>query len=246
MATLGDWLLQRLFGFDSKSTSTQWKVRIRSHSGAEVEYTEDQVMDWLRKPAATSGYEPWFAERGFSPPLARLMAGITVNYGKREARESGERPQPIAAIRFIAKKGRRGNAAQKRLQYILNVVDTTTTADTLFDEIGGDEELIYYMRRAVQGDKEARVKVQQIAAALEPKLPESRGPKVTVASAAHEFLLTCEFTNSRKYSWNSVTERFTDPLTEATRTEFGLPYFDPRPAVRRRERASGKQRNRAF
>jgi hypothetical protein len=40
-------------------------------------------------------------------------------------------------------------------------------------------------------------------------------------------------TGSRAYTWSDEQEIFTDPLTNATRLEFGKPDFDPRPAYRR-------------
>lgn len=65
-----------------------------------------------------------------------------------------------------------------------------------------------------------------------------RGPKVSTASAAHEFLLNPEIELPRKWrpaAYRNRTAEYVNALTVATRVEFGLPDFDPRPAHRRRK-----------
>jgi hypothetical protein len=74
----------------------------------------------------------------------------------------------------------------------------------------------------------------EIAATIAPYVSIPRGPKVSAASAAHEFLLKelGQLTGSRAYTWRDDEGKFTDRKTEATGLEFNEPKFDPRPAYR--------------
>jgi hypothetical protein len=78
-------------------------------------------------------------------------------------------------------------------------------------------------------------RLAEIVTVIAPHASVSRGPKVSATSAAHEFLLEelDQVTGSRACTWSDERGTFTDSLTEATRLEFGKPFFDPRPAYRR-------------
>jgi hypothetical protein len=66
-------------------------------------------------------------------------------------------------------------------------------------------------------------------------LSVARGPKISAASAAHEFFLACleGIKEAQAYTWSAVLDDFCDSVTKATRLEFEEPHFDPRPARRR-------------
>jgi hypothetical protein len=62
----------------------------------------------------------------------------------------------------------------------------------------------------------------------------SRGPKLTHASAAHEYFLeTQSIFKNAAFTWSAEDEDFTDLLTRATREEFDAPDFNPVSARRR-------------
>ena len=99
------------------------------------------------------------------------------------------------------------------------------------------------LKGAATGDVVACERVTAIAAILLPHLSNPPGPKISAASAAHEFFLEvqAEDAMSPGYTWNPIDQEFVDEMTVATRREFADPDFDPRPAYRRfkaRERAT--------
>jgi hypothetical protein len=61
---------------------------------------------------------------------------------------------------------------------------------------------------------------------------------VSAASLAHEFSLAYVFNMAgpEAYTYDPVSEDYTDPLTRATRLAFGDPDFDPGPARRRQRK----------
>ena len=74
----------------------------------------------------------------------------------------------------------------------------------------------------------------RIAAAIRHRVTVSRGPKLTHASAAHQYFLeTQSIFRPAAFTWSAVNEDFTDRLTQATREEFDDPDFNPVPAWRR-------------
>ncbi len=196
---------------------------------------------WPLQLLATSspslGYEPFLIERGFNRLAAHVLARSTVHRGTRVAVEN-KRLQPVVeSIRFLAKPGRQGAAISRRAQILLAAWKQTRIIETIFERAGDAHKLEFIMllQTSTKGDKLARRRIAEIAADLVPHLPKTRGRKVSAASAAHEFLLeeAARVTKSEGYTYDEYEEDFTDPLTKATRAEFGDADFDPRPAYRR-------------
>ena len=100
------------------------------------------------------------------------------------------------------------------------------------------------LKRVVAGEEVELRRITEAAGAIAPGLSIPRGPKNSAASAAHQFLLedASSATGVRGYTWNAYDEDFADPLTHATRQEFGRADFDPRPARRRSRRPSAAAR----
>jgi hypothetical protein len=79
-----------------------------------------------------------------------------------------------------------------------------------------------------------RPDVCRIAKAIWRRVAVSRGPKLTHASAAHEYFLESQsIFGDGAFTWSPEEEDFTDRLTQATREEFVDPDFNPVPARRR-------------
>ena len=171
---------------------------------------------------------------------------IAVRHGRRVATERRRQPEAVRAIRFLARPRRRNKPFDRNVAILLKAKEDTTAVQTLFCSAGLNEiEFVEALERAADGDLAARNRVVEIAATVAPVMVVSRGRPVTAASAAHRFFaeILTEGNIERKmplaYSYSDAEEDFVDPLTGATRLEFGDPDFDPRPA-RRRIRASGK------
>src|SRR5271165_3500719 len=191
------------------------------------------------------GYEPLLIERGANPLAARVMAHLTVHRGRRVARESRRRPAVVEAIRFLAEPGRQGAAISRRAQILLAAWDETSIIETIFVDAGAHElEFIELLKNFTKGDKLARRRITEIAADLAPLLKQKRGPKLSAASAAHEYWLeiVAGIAKPRSNTYSDYERDFTDLLTRATRAEFGDDRFDPRPAYRefrkRRQKAN--------
>jgi len=184
------------------------------------------------------GYQSMFAQQGFGTFAAKGLADLLVNHGERRAREEALRRGVFEAIRFLAQPGRRPSAVLKRAKQLL---DASSIVQTAFIDAGISEtEFLGLLRSAVAGQEFNSRRIQEIAASLAPTLAISRGPKVSAASAAHQFLLSevaALWKGREAYTWSDAAEDFTDAATKATRLEFGQTDFDPRPACRRVKRS---------
>jgi hypothetical protein len=175
-------------------------------------------------------------ERGVNPILARAMAKIIVRQRNRIERENKRLPDVIEAIRFLANHHRNRPAINRRVNVLLAASMETSAVETVFVNAGLHEgEFIQLLKSAAEGHEIGYRKLSEIAASLVPHLPNRRGPKVGAESAAHEFFLehAVKLLGPSSFTWNPVEGKCTDPVTEATRREFGLTKFDPRPACRR-------------
>ena len=90
------------------------------------------------------------------------------------------------------------------------------------------------LKFCLAGDLSDRPVVCRIAKAIWRRVAVSRGPKLTHASAAHEYFLKSQsIFETAAFTWSPYSEDFTDRLTQATREEFDDPDFNPVPARRR-------------
>jgi len=208
-------------------------------------------MDWvgeradeLEKAAPVPGYEPMLIERGYHPLIARGFSYWLIRLGKAEANRIAAH-RPIAdTLRFLAKSGRTQGSISRRATALLEVWKTTgALSDTFRGSEISEFEFVRALEGAAQGEVAACCRVTEIATALAPGLFVRRGPRVNVASLAHQFLLmlVARTPGPKGYTYSEIEGDFTDPLTRATRSAFDEPRFDPRPAFRRhRERERQK------
>ena len=191
---------------------------------------------FMSRTPPSVGYEPLLIDRGFKPEVARGVAALLVRVGKRRARESQWRRGVITAFRFLAGPQRSKRAILRKATYLLEAWEETSIIETIFNEAGFSEQaFINLLKMVVEGHEIDYRRIAEIAVALGPALKISRGPKISAASAAHEFFLeeVGQVVNSHGYTWSGIEENFTDAATNATRLEFADPDFDPRPAHRR-------------
>jgi hypothetical protein len=200
----------------------------------------------LEESPASPGYEPYLVQQLKAGPLvARGMAKLLVRHGNRVATERRREPEAVKAIRFLARPGRRNKAFDRKVAVLLSAAKETTAIETLFTKAELDEIVfIEELKKAADGDPRARDRIVEIAATVARVMKVSRGRPMSAASAAHRFFVESlsEMGFERKtplaYSYSSLEEDFVDPLTKATRLEFGDPHFDPRPTRRRQIRAN--------
>ena len=184
---------------------------------------------------ASTGYEPALTQLGINQLLARAMAHLAANSGKRRAKEQQLRPQVVKTIKALTA------ASRERLlsyaDYLHRIADESSIIDTICCEVDLREwHLLEPLRRIADDETVDRECLIAVVAKLGPALRVPRGRKTSAASFAHQFLLEGGLPEHLKCSaltYDAEAEDFTDPLTQATRNEFGDNDFDPRPAKRR-------------
>lgn len=199
---------------------------------------EVRVGRGLKHPNDT-GYAKFLMALGFDPNWAGMLAAKIVEEGRARAATSVMQTDFARALRRL------GNARLKEEPFLFNcrlvleAMNRTELISGLFDELPLFEGVVFIreLRLCVAGDLSTRVEVARIARAIWRRVPVSRGPKLSVASAAHEYFLESQsILNSAAFTWSPGTEDFTDRLTRATREEFEDPDFSP-VSARRRQRA---------
>ena len=191
----------------------------------------------IAKSPPSPGYEPFFVRRGADPVLARMMALVLVHRGRRIEAESRRHRAVVEAVRFLAKPGRRSSSIVRRATVLLAAWNESSAIESIFRNAPRNSimEFAEALKGAATGDVVACERVMAIAAVFLLHLSNPPGPKISAASAAHEFFLEGQAENGRPsgYTWNPIDQEFVDELTIATRREFANPDFDPRPAHRR-------------
>jgi hypothetical protein len=197
------------------------------------------MMERLDKLPPVPGYEPILIERGH-PLIARGFSRVIIGLGKDEATEARMERTVADALRFLAKPGRTKRSISRRASVLLEVWNTTSNPGIVFNCVDVSE-FFEALEGAVRGDLVACRRVTEVASALAPGLSVRRSRKVSAASFSHELLLTfvADTPGPKGYTYDSVREDFTDPLTRATRLAFGDPDFDPSPARRRQRKRLG-------
>jgi hypothetical protein len=198
------------------------------------------IIEAFRTPSP--GYEPLLMEAGWSQFAARGVAKLAVRHGRRRAEESKWQRGVVDAIRFLARRKRQRRAILSRAKYLLQAQNESTIIGSVFGATDIFEgEFMNLLELVAEGQQVDYQRITDIAASIAPHLPANRGPKVSGASAAHEFLLNPEIDLSaarRPAAYQDRAAEYADPLTAATRLEFGNTNFDSRPARRRIVRQS--------
>jgi hypothetical protein len=198
-----------------------------------------EMLERLERLPPAPGYEPMLIERGHPPLMARGLSYLIIRSGTDEAHKAKMQRTVVDAIRFLAKPARTKRSICRRAGALLEVWNTTFDLGGVFN--GSDVsvfEFVEALEGAVRGDVAACQRVAQVATALAPGLSVRRGRKVSTASLTHEFSLVyvANIAGPKAYTYDSVSDDYTDPLTRATRLAFGDPDFDPGPARRRQRK----------
>lgn len=182
------------------------------------------------------GYEPWIVERGGDRIVARGLAHLFVHHGNRISKEREWLPTVVEAIQFLSKPRRSRPAIIRKVDTLLSAWKNTSIIEEIcLDAEVDDCGFVRLLESVADGHRGDYPRLTETAASLVPSLRTRRGRRVSAASAAHEFLLEdlAPVVDPRAYTWSDEKEDFVDPVTTATRREFGDPDFDPRPARRR-------------
>ena len=101
----------------------------------------------------------------------------------------------------------------------------STIIRSIFGAIGADESELMRLLKDVVEDREVDDdRIREIAAGVAPHLPLPRGPKVSSASAAYEFIcnpeLSFKIPSCRHPTYEKRAAEYINPLTAAIRLEF--------------------------
>jgi hypothetical protein len=188
------------------------------------------------------GYAKFLATLGYDPNWAGMLAAMIVEEGRIRAATSAKRTEFSRALRRLANPRLEREAFIADSRLVHEDMDGADLTSGLFQDLPPSEGLAFIgeLRFCVAGNLAGRAEVARIAKAVWRRVAVSRGPKLTQASAAHEYFLESQsIFNPAAFTWSPDGEDFTDRLTRATREEFDDPDFNPVPA---RRRLKAKQR----
>jgi hypothetical protein len=140
------------------------------------------------------------------------------------------------ALRRLANPRQETKAFLADAKVALEAMGGTELTRGLFEGLPRFAGLLFIraLKLCLTGDLSHRAEVCRISKAIWRRVAVSRGPKLTHASAAHEYFLeTQSIFKKATFTWSPEVEDFTDRLTQATREEFDDPDFNPVPARRR-------------
>ncbi len=189
------------------------------------------------------GYAKFLIKLGYDPNRAGMLAAMIVEEGRVRAATSKQSTEFSRALRRLADPRLETEAFLANAQVVHDAMNGTNLSSRLFEDRPPFEGLLFIqelLRFCLAGDLSGRVEVARIAKAVWRRVAVSRGPKLTLASAAHEYFLESQsIFGSVAFTWSPDDEDFTDSSTRATREEFDDPDFNPVPA---RRRLKAKQR----
>jgi hypothetical protein len=185
------------------------------------------------------GYAEFLTTLGYDRNWAGMLAAKIVEEGRVRAATAKKSAEFAQALRRLPNPRLETEAFLANAKVALEAMDGTVLTRGLFDKLPRFDGLVFIrgLRSCLAGDLSDRPDVSRIAKAIWRRVVVSRGPKLTHASAAHEYFLESQsIFEIAAFTWSPKGEDFTDRLTKATREEFNDPDFNP-VAARRRLRA---------
>ena len=196
---------------------------------------EVRIGRGLRYPK-DKGYAKFLTTLGYDRNWAGMLAAKIVEEGRVRAATSQKKREFARALRRLAYPRLKRQAFLADAAMVLEAMNGTLLTDGLFDDLPAWEGLLFIreLKFCLAGDQSSRAEVCRTATAIWRRVAVLRGPKLTHASAAHEYFLESQsIFGPAAFTWSPEDEDFTDRLTQATREEFDDPDFNPVPARRR-------------
>jgi hypothetical protein len=187
------------------------------------------------------GYGKLLETLGYDRNWAGMAAAMIVEEGRVRAATAKRSTEFAQALRRLANPRLETEAFLANAKVALEAMGGTVSTRDLFDGLPRFEGLVFIraLKFCLAGDLSDRAVVCRIARAIWRRVAVSRGPKLTHASAAHEYFLESQsIFGTGAFTWSPYSEDFTDRLTQATREEFDDPDFNP---VQARRRLRAKQ-----
>jgi hypothetical protein len=200
------------------------------YDGAEV-----RIGRGLKHPK-DKGYGKFLETLGYDRNWAGMLAAMVVEEGRVRAATAKRGSEFAQALRRLANPRLETEAFLANAKVALEAMNGTVLMRGLFDELPRFDGIVFIraLGFCIAGEMSLRAEVIRIAKAVRSRVAISRGPKLTHASAAHEYFLeTQSIFKDAAFTWSAEDEDFTDLLTRATREEFDAPDFNPVSARRR-------------
>jgi hypothetical protein len=182
------------------------------------------------------GYGKFLETLGYDRNRAGMMAAMILEEGRVRAATAKRNAEFAQALRRLANSRLETEAFLANAKVALEAMSGTVLTRGLFDGLPRFDGLVFIraLKFCLAGDLSDRPDVCRIAKAIWRRVAVSRGPKLTHASAAHEYFLESQsIFRTVAFTWSPYSEDFTDRLTQATREEFDDPDFNPVPSRRR-------------
>jgi hypothetical protein len=189
-----------------------------------------------------NGYAKFFVGLGYDHNWAGMLAARVVEEGRVRAATAQKRTEFVRALKRLATP-RKTEVFLADARWVLEAMNGTQLMDGLFGKVLRFDGLLFIrsLHLCCDGDLSLRSEVARIADVVWRHVSVPRGPKLTHASAAHQYFLeSLSIFVPAAFTWSPAREDFTDRLTQATREEFDNPDFHPGPA-RRRLRTRGRR-----
>jgi hypothetical protein len=183
------------------------------------------------------GYGKLLETLGYDRNWGGMAAAMIVEEGRVRAATAKGSTEFAQALRRLANPRLETQAFLANAKTALEAMSRTVLTRDLFDGRPRFYGLVFIraLRSCLAGDLSDRPEVCRIAKAIWRRVAVSRGPKLTHASAAHEYFLEAQsIFGTGAFTWSPYSEDFTDRLTQATREEFDDPDFNPVSARRLR------------
>ncbi len=160
------------------------------------------------------GYARFLAAHGYDPNRAGLLAAKIVEEGRVRAATSKLSTEFAQAPHQLANPCLEAEAFLANCRLVRETMDGTALATGLFRELRLFEGLVFIreLRFCLAGDLSGRAEVTRIASAVWRRAVVSRGPKLSHASASHEYFLESQSiftpwaTRGQRRTWTSPTD----------------------------------------
>jgi hypothetical protein len=216
--------VKTLASFLLRSTGSKYRSLLNFKNILDLRFT-------LAAQLPPSEYEPYLKDQGYDDTMARIVANLAVRIGRQTVELTRCRRRVVDAIRLLSNSKCRKATAKKKAIFLLDASRNCCAVESLFYEVDkSPDEFMCALRAIADSGEIDRERIGEMISEISPALKASRGPKPSVASATHEFLLQHL---GRAYTWDDIHRDFRDPFTKAARGQFSDPCFSPRAAQRR-------------
>src|SRR6185312_5040118 len=148
-----------------------------------------ECFDRLDRAEPVPGYEPYFVDLGYHPLAARLIGRMLVQGAADDVASLNARRPVAEAIRFIAKPQRSAKAIVKKAEFLVRVEGTLNRLDAFAKTDCNSMNFLVSLQGVLRGELDAIESARRQAQRVAPHLSLRRGPKIRVASYAHQALL---------------------------------------------------------